>query len=41
LHKAEKEFRSMIINQLQQKRLIQQRKENFRDKNQLLKQRNK
>ena len=41
LHKAEKEFRSMIINQLQQKRLIQQRKENFRDKNQLLKQRDK
>ena len=38
LHKAEKEFRSMIINQLQQKRLMQQRKENFRDKNQLLKQ---
>jgi hypothetical protein len=41
LHKAEKEFRSMIINQLQQKRLIQQRKENFRDKNQQLKQRDK
>lgn len=41
LQSAEKEFRSMIINQLQQKRLIQQRKENFRDKNQLLKQREK
>lgn len=41
LHKAEKEFRSLIINQLQQKRLVQQRKENFRDKNQLLKQRDK
>ena len=41
LHKAEKEFRNMIINQLQQKRLMQQRKENFRDKNQLLKQKEK
>ena len=41
LHKAEKEFRSMIINQLQQRRLMQERKENFRDKNQQLKQRNK
>jgi len=41
LHKAEQEFRSMIINQLQQRRLMQERKENFRDKNQLLKQRNK
>jgi Spy/CpxP family protein refolding chaperone len=41
LHKAEKESRSMIINQLQQRRLVQQRKENFRDKNQLLKQRDK
>jgi len=41
LHKAEQEFRSMIISQLQQRRLMQERKENFRDKNQLLKQRNK
>ena len=41
LHKAEKEFRSLIINQLQQRRMIQERKENFRDKNQLLKQRDK
>src|SRR5258706_540456 len=37
----EQEFRSMIISQLQQRRLMQERKENFRDKNQLLKQRNK
>ncbi len=41
LHKAEQEFRSMIINQLQQRRLMQERKENFRDKNQLLQQRQK
>ena len=41
LHKAEQEFRAMIINQLQQRRLMQERKENFRDKNQQLKQRNK
>jgi hypothetical protein len=41
LHKAEQEFRSMIINQLQQRRLMQERKENFRDKNQLLKEKNK
>jgi hypothetical protein len=41
LHKAEQEFRSLIINQLQQRRLMQERKENFRDKNQLLKQRDK
>ena len=41
LHKAEQEFRSMIINQLQQRRLMQERKENFRDKNQQLKQRNR
>lgn len=41
LHKAEQEFRSLIINQLQQRRLMQERKEDFRDKNQLLRQRNK
>jgi hypothetical protein len=40
LRKAEHEFRTMIINQLQQRRLMQQRKENFRDKNQQLKKRN-
>jgi hypothetical protein len=39
LHKAEQEFRAMIINQLQQRRLMQQRKENFRDNSQLLQQR--
>jgi signal recognition particle subunit SEC65 len=36
LRKAELDFRSMIINQIQQRRSVQQRKENFRDKNQLL-----
>ncbi len=40
LRKAEQEFRAMIINQLQQRRMMQQRKENFRDKNQQLKRRN-
>ncbi len=38
LRGAEKDFRQMILNQLQQRRVMQQRKENFRDKNQRLKQ---
>lgn len=37
LRNAEKEFQRMILNQLQQRRAMQQRKENFRDKNQKLK----
>jgi hypothetical protein len=37
LRGAEKDFRLMILNQLQQRRVMQQRKENFRDKNQRLK----
>lgn len=35
---AEKEFNRMVLNQLQQRRINQQRKENFRDKNQQLRQ---
>ncbi|MEK6781317.1 MAG: hypothetical protein AABY93_06405 [Bacteroidota bacterium] len=38
LRGAEKEFNRMILNQLQQRRAMQQRKENFRDKNQQLRQ---
>ena len=38
LRSAEKEFNRMILNQLQQRRVNQQRKENFRDKNQQLRQ---
>jgi hypothetical protein len=38
LPKAEQEFRALIINQLQQRRLMQQRKEDFRDQNQRLRQ---
>jgi hypothetical protein len=37
LRKAEQDFRQLILDQLQQRRLQQQRKENFRDKNQRLK----
>lgn len=37
LRKAEQDFRQLILNQLQQRRALQQRKENFRDKNQRLK----
>lgn len=37
LKKAEQDFRQLILDQLQQRRLQQQRKENFRDKNQRLK----
>src|SRR6478609_9732464 len=40
LRKSERDFQQMIINQLQQRRAIQQRKENLRDKNQQLRQRN-
>jgi hypothetical protein len=40
LRKAEQEFRAMMINQIQQRRMSQQRKENFRDRNQRLPQRN-
>lgn len=39
LRRAEQDFRQMILNQLQQRRSIQQRKEIMRDKNQRLKQR--
>ncbi len=39
LRAAEKEFNRLILNQLQQRRINQQRKENFRDKNQQLRQR--
>lgn len=38
LRRAEQDFRQMILNQLQQRRALQQRKENFRDRNQRLKQ---
>jgi hypothetical protein len=41
LRNAEKEFQRMILNQLQQRRDLQQRKENFRDRNQQLKDRKK
>jgi hypothetical protein len=40
LRKAEQGFRELIINQLQQRRNMQQRKENFRDRNQQLKRKN-
>ncbi len=36
LRKAEQDFRQLILNQLQQRRALQQRKEIFRDKNQRL-----
>jgi hypothetical protein len=39
LRSAERDFQRMIIQQLQQRRNIQQRRENFRDKNQNLRQR--
>ena len=38
LKAAERDFQHMIINQLQQRKNIQQRKENFRDRNQMLRQ---
>ncbi len=40
LRKAEQDFRALLINQIQQRRMMQQRKENFRDRNQRLPQRN-
>jgi hypothetical protein len=40
LRQAEQDFRVMLINQINQRRLNQQRKENFRDRNQRLPQRN-
>jgi len=40
LRSAEKEFQRLIINQLQQRRLQQQRQENLRDRNQLRQRRN-
>lgn len=36
LRKAEKDFQMMVLQQLQQRRLMQQRQENFRDRNQQL-----
>lgn len=39
LRTAEKDFQRMLIQQLQQKRAIQQRRENLRDRNQLQRQR--
>ncbi len=41
LRKAEQDFRQLVLNQLQQRRALQQRKENFRDKNQRLRQNRK
>jgi len=41
LRKAEQEFRQLILNQLQHRRALQQRKENLRDKNQRLRQNKK
>jgi hypothetical protein len=41
LRKAEQDFRQLILNQLQQRRTLQERKENFRDKNQRLRQNRK
>ena len=40
LRKAEKDFQLMVVQQLQQRRLQQQRQENFRDRNQQLRKRN-
>jgi len=41
LRKAEQDFRQLILNQLQQRRALQQRKEILRDKNQRLRQNRK
>ncbi len=41
LRKAEQDFRQMILNRLQERRALQQRKENFRDQNQRLRQNRK
>jgi hypothetical protein len=40
LRKAEKDFQLMVLQQLQQRRMQQQRQENFRDRNQQLRKRN-
>ena len=40
LRKAELDFRELVINQLQQRRLNQQRRENFRERNQQLRRNN-
>ncbi len=40
LRKAETDFRELVINQLQQRRLNQQRRENFRERNQQLRRNN-
>lgn len=40
LRKAEKDFQMMVLQQLQQRRMMQQRKENFRERNQQLRKRN-
>ncbi|PZR38681.1 MAG: hypothetical protein DI538_09030 [Azospira oryzae] len=40
LRKAESDFRELVINQLQQRRLNQQRRENFRERNQQLRRNN-
>ena len=39
LRQAERDFRNIIINMLNNRRLQQQRKENFRDKNMRLRER--
>ena len=39
LRNAEKEFQRMILNQLQQRQMMQQRRDNLRDQNQQLRQR--
>jgi hypothetical protein len=39
LRQAEKDFRKIILNQLQQRRMLQDRKENFRDRNMKLRER--
>jgi hypothetical protein len=41
LHQAERDFRNIIINMLNNRRLQQQRKENFRDRNMKLRERKK
>lgn len=40
LRKAEQDFRAMLINQMPQRKLMQERKENLRDRNQRLRRQN-
>ncbi len=40
LRKAEKDFQMLVLQQLQQRRMMQQRQENFRDRNQQLRKKN-